>query len=103
MTPELLQLSAASGSDAGVVAVFAAVTAIAGAFVAFLAYRGYQRNESRPMLYLAGGIVLLTTVPVGLNYSLVALTAATDAEILLVVTASHLAGVAAIFYALTRA
>lgn len=103
MNPVPLQLSATAGTDAGVIAVFAAVTAIVGAFVAFLAYRGYQRNESHPMLYLALGIILLTTVPVGLNYGLLAVTAATDAKILLVITASHLAGVAAILYALTRA
>lgn len=102
MSSSLLLLSTA-GTDAGLIAVFAAATAIAGAFVAVLAYWGYRRNESRPMLYLAVGIVLLTAVPVGLNYCLLAVTAMTDAEILLVVTVAHLAGVAAILYALTRA
>lgn len=96
-------LLSAAGADTGLIAVFAAATAITGAFVASLAYRGYRRNESRPMLYLAAGIILLTTVPVGMNYALAAMTVATDAVILLGITLSHLAGVAAILYALTRA
>lgn len=41
----------------------ATLTALVGAFVAYQGYRGYRRNESQPMLYLAIGIVLLTTVP----------------------------------------
>ncbi|WP_227354323.1 DUF7521 family protein [Haladaptatus salinisoli] len=98
-----LRLPDALGNADGLIFAFAAVTAIAGAFVAYQAYRGYRRNESRPMLYLAVGIALLTVVPVGVDYALVALTGATDAEILLPVTVAHLAGVAAILYALTRA
>ena len=83
--------------------IFAAVVAVAGVFVAYQAYRGYRRNESRPMLYLAIAITLLTVVPVGVDYTLATLTGANDAIILLVITAAHLAGVAAILYALTRA
>jgi hypothetical protein len=98
-----LQLSNALANDSALIFAFAAVTAVAGAFVAYQAYRGYRRNESRPMLYLAVGIVLLTAVPVGVDYTLAALTRATDAEILLPVTVAHFAGVAAILYALTRA
>jgi hypothetical protein len=93
---------AATPGDGRILAV-AAVTAVVGAFVAYQAYRGYRRNGSRPMLYLAVGIALLTAVPVGVDYALVTLTAATDAEILLAVTIAHLAGVAAILYALTGA
>ncbi|WP_224450441.1 DUF7521 family protein [Haloprofundus salilacus] len=103
MIPVLLGVAAAVGSDSSLIAGFAAVTAIAGFFVATLAFRGYQRNASRPMLYLALGIVLLTTVPVSVDYALQGVTAATDAEILLAVTATHLAGILAILYALTRA
>lgn len=99
MMVSLLQVSDVLGP----VFVFAVMTAVAGVFVAYQAYRGSRRNESRPMLYLAVGIVLLTAVPVGVDYGLVALTAATDAEILLMITVSHLAGVLAILYALTRA
>lgn len=99
----LLQLSEALANAVMLTFIFAAATAVAGTFVAYQAYRGYRRNESRPMLYLAVAIVLLTAVPIGVNYSLSTLTTASDAEILLVVTAAHLAGVVAILYALTRA
>jgi hypothetical protein len=82
---------------------FATLTAAVGLFVAYQAYRGYRRNESRPMLYLALGIVLLTAAPVGVDYALMTLTTAADAEILVVITVPHLAGVLTILYALTRA
>ena len=101
MTP--LQPSPGAIGDAGVIAVLAAATAVAGLFVAYQAYRGYRRNESRPMLYLAAGVLLLTTVPVAANALLSTATGATDAAVLLAITASHLAGVVSIFYALTRA
>ncbi|MCW8173191.1 hypothetical protein D8S78_19205 [Natrialba swarupiae] len=31
--------------------------------IAYIAYRGYRRNESRPMLYLSTGFVLVLGVP----------------------------------------
>lgn len=34
-----------------------------GLVVAYYAYRGYRRNESRPMLFLASGFVLAFAVP----------------------------------------
>lgn len=103
MTRLLLQLSDAIGNTEGLVLLFPAVIAVAGVFVAYQAYRGYQRNQSQPMLYLALGIVLLTAVPASLNLGLSRLTTATEAGILLAITAAHLGGVAAILYALTRA
>lgn len=103
MIPVLPLLSTAGNLDGSLIATSAGVTAVVGLAVAALAYWGYRRNESRPMLFLAVGIVFLTTVPVGMDYALMTLTTATDAEILLVVTAAHLAGVVAILYALTRA
>ncbi|MFC6763826.1 DUF7521 family protein [Natrinema soli] len=85
------------------IAAFAAAVAIVGSFVAFLAYHGYRRNGSRPMLYLAVGIAFLTAVPVVIDYGVGALLPATDAEILFAITIAHLAGVLAILYALTKA
>ncbi|MFC6963334.1 DUF7521 family protein [Halocatena marina] len=99
----VLQLSEFGSNTELLIFAVAAITAAAGLFVAYQAVRGYQRNESQPMLYLAVGIVLLTAVPFIAQHALAILTAATDAEILLVVTAAHLGGVAAILYALTRA
>ncbi|WP_323171236.1 hypothetical protein [Natrialba sp. PRR66] len=98
-----LQFSNAPVGPEGLVFAFAAATAVAGTFVAFLAYRGYRRNASRPMLYLAVGIALLTVVPVGIDYGLSTVTTATDATVVLGVTIAHLTGVVAILYALTRA
>jgi hypothetical protein len=36
-------------------------------FIVFHAYRGYQRNESPRMLFLAGGLCLITVVPLGIS------------------------------------
>ena len=47
----------------GLPVLTATLTALVGAFVAYQGYRGYRRNDSRPMLFLAVGILLLTTVP----------------------------------------
>ncbi|GGM60292.1 phosphoglycerol transferase MdoB-like AlkP superfamily enzyme [Halarchaeum rubridurum] len=37
------------------------------------AYRGYRRNRSRPMLYLALGLVLLTVVPFAISLAVASL------------------------------
>jgi hypothetical protein len=37
-------------------------SAVVGAYVAYQAYRGFRRNESRPMQYLSIGLFLLTGV-----------------------------------------
>jgi hypothetical protein len=79
------------------------LTGVVGVFVASLAYRGYRRNESKPMLYLALGIVLLTAIPAAVNVLLSVSTGVTDAEILLSLSVAHLCGVVSILYALTRA
>lgn len=101
--PLPFQLPAGEPSPEAVVFLFVAVTAVVGLFVAYQAYRGYRRNDSRPMLYLAVGVLLLTAVPAGANVVLSAATAATDAEILLVISLAHLVGVVSVLYALTRA
>ena len=99
----LLQLSDAIGNAGGLISLFPAVIAAAGVFVAYQAYRGYQRNQSCSMFYLACGIILLTVVPAGVNYGLSSVTPATDAAALGVIMVAHLSGVAAIVYSLTSA
>jgi len=50
---------------------FAKVVAlILGAFIVFLAYKGYKRNSSKPLLYVAIGFALITagTVAEGILY-----------------------------------
>ncbi|WP_233752181.1 MULTISPECIES: hypothetical protein [Halostella] len=78
--------------------VFAAGVASAalGLLVATLAYRGYARHGSRRMLFLSVGVVLLTTVPFVLSYGIAWASAATDAQVLASVTATNVAGLAAI-------
>ena len=77
-------------------------SALLGAFVAWTAYRGYRRNESRPMLFLAVGVVFLTTIPFVLAHAIDQLTAATDATVLLAITVCHLIGLVAVVTSLRR-
>lgn len=49
------------------------VGAVLGVVIAYLAYRGYQRNDSRPMLFVALGFVLALGVPLVLTLLYVAL------------------------------
>ena len=41
-----------------------------GAFIVYLAFRGYRRNRSKPLLYVATGFALITagTIAEGLLY-----------------------------------
>lgn len=39
------------------------LSVILGLAVSYLAYRGYRRNQSRPMLFIALGFVLILGVP----------------------------------------
>ncbi len=79
-----------------------AASAILGAIVAWTAYRGYVRNDSQPMLFLAIGVVFLTTVPFVLSYTIDLLLSATDAQVLLSITACHLLGLLAIVRSFKR-
>ena len=36
-------------------------------FIVFHAYQGYQRNESTRMLFLAGGLCLITVIPLAIS------------------------------------
>jgi hypothetical protein len=44
---------------------------VLGAFIVYLAYRGYRRNASKPLLYVSMGFALITagTVIEGLLYN----------------------------------
>jgi len=88
------------GDHVGVVAP--GVTAVVGAYVGWQAYRGYRRNDSAPMGWLAAGIVLLTVVPVVTSVTLVSILGLSDATGLLSVSLSQLGGLLAILYSLLR-
>ena len=46
------------------------VALILGAFIVYLAYKGYKRNSSKPLLYVALGFALITagTIAEGILY-----------------------------------
>ncbi len=48
------------------------VALILGAFIVYLAYKGYKRNSSKPLLYVALGFALITagTIAEGILYVL---------------------------------
>ena len=73
-----------------------AASAVLGAVVAWTAYRGYVRNDSRPMLFLSVGVAFLTTIPFVLSYVLDLALGASDVQVLLSITACHLVGLVAI-------
>lgn len=77
-------------------------SAALGTVVTWTAYRGYARNASQPMLFLAIGVALLTVVPFVLSHLIDWTTQAADATVLLVVTACHLLGLLAIVRSLRR-
>jgi ABC-type transporter Mla maintaining outer membrane lipid asymmetry permease subunit MlaE len=80
-----------------------ALTAAVGLFVAYQAFRGFRRNESRPMLFLAVGLFFLTTVGFVVSTLLVTATGASDAVAALTWTVAEIVGLAAVLYALTGA
>lgn len=77
-------------------------SAALGTVVTWTAYRGYARNDSRPMLFLAIGVAFLTVVPFVLSYAVDWVTDASDAAVLLVVTTCHLLGLLAIVRSFRR-
>lgn len=49
------------------VLVFASGSAVLGLFIGYLAYRGLRRNDSKQMLYLSVGMILLFGVAYGVS------------------------------------
>jgi hypothetical protein len=85
-----------------VVLVLALATVVLGLYIAWQAYRGYRRNQSRPMLYLSAGIVLLTFAPamfstLGANLTAIA------GETVLLSFLSRLLGLLSILYGIKYA
>ncbi|MEF8885693.1 MAG: hypothetical protein V5A44_11300 [Haloarculaceae archaeon] len=83
--------------------VVRAVTALVGFFVAYQAYRGYRRNDSRPMLFLGVGIAFVTTVSFVVSTLVARPLGASDALAFLSWTCANVVGLAAIFHAFTGA
>lgn len=80
-----------------------AVTATVGFFVAYQAYRGYRRNDSRPMLFLGVGICFVTTISFVVSTLVVRPLGASESVAVLSWTTLNVVGLASIFYAFTGA
>lgn len=93
-------------SRSGDPAVFAVVfvmfvaSATLGILIAIKAFRGYQRNDSMPMMYLAFGVILLTAIPALLSLVLTNVTGLPDHIIVLGTKSSEMLGLLSIFYSL---
>ncbi len=90
----------ADPDPAAVLFATALLTAVVGATVAGLAYRGYRRNDSDAMRFLAVGIVCITVGPFVVSYGLAPAVALSEAATLLGVLLANIAGLLAILYSL---
>ncbi len=67
----------AGGQPSGIVRsgllAYELVGAALGVFIAYLAYRGYRRNQSRPMLFVSLGFALALGVPLIVTIAYLAL------------------------------
>lgn len=96
-------LQTATGGSPAVVAftlIALLVTALLSLVVASLLVRGYRRNRDPGRLYLAVGLVLLTTGPIALQFALSNLTTASPGVRSAAANASKLFGLAAMLYAI---
>ncbi|WP_415381050.1 hypothetical protein [Halosimplex sp. TS25] len=80
-----------------------ALTAVVGLFVSYQAFRGYRRNDSRPMLFLGLGIFLVTALPFVVTTALAGPLGTSDAAAVLAWTILEILGLGSILYALTGA
>lgn len=76
-------------------------------FIVFHAYRGYRRNRSVRMLYLASGLCLITVVPMTLSIGINSLGQVLDLDprvytfyLPVVVRASEIVGLCSLLYSL---
>lgn len=76
------------------------VTATLSLGVAYLVLRGYHRNRDPARLYLAIGLVLLTTVPIVIQLVLTNFTAVSMVGRSAIANASKLLGLGAMLYAI---
>jgi hypothetical protein len=76
------------------------LSSLLGLLIARKAYQGYLETRSKPMLYLAVGIVLLTAVPALLSSVLTTLTPLPGYIVVLVTNSSEIFGLLTIVYSL---
>uniref|UniRef100_A0A7D5KTC6 Uncharacterized protein n=1 Tax=Natrinema halophilum TaxID=1699371 RepID=A0A7D5KTC6_9EURY len=98
----LLETTVVGLDEATTIFFLGLASAVLGTVVTWTAYRGFVRNDSQPMLFLAIGVAFLTVVPFVLSHAVELTTDAADATVLLVVTACHLLGLIAIVRSFRR-
>ena len=76
------------------------LASLIGLTIAYLAFRGYRRNQSRPMLFIAIGFLLVLGVPFVLLPVYLLISAFTATIFAFVATGSQLAGLLSILYAI---
>ena len=76
------------------------LSAVIGLFIAYQAYRGYRRNDSRPMLVLALGFTFALFVPFLLLLVFLAIPFVSETVIAALSQLSQVSGLLAILYAL---
>lgn len=76
------------------------LSAVLGLVIARKAYQGYATTRSKPMLYLAVGIVFLTAVPALLSTVLTNLTALPGYQVVLVTNGAEILGLLSVAYSL---
>lgn len=76
------------------------LAALLGIFIAYQAFRGYRRNDSRPMLFIAIGFVLVLAFPFVLLLVTLAVPGVPVWAVGLLTQASELLGLGSIIYAL---
>jgi len=77
------------------------LTAVVGLLIAYTAYKGYRRNDSRPMFFIALGFGLAIGLPFVLVVPLVLVESALFATLITVVSeGATLVGLGCILYAL---
>ena len=76
------------------------LSVIIGVFIAYQAYRGYQRNNSRPMFFIALGFMLVLAVPFCIFLLYWVLPTIPITAIIVTSQLSQVSGLVAILYAL---
>lgn len=76
------------------------LSVLIGMFIAYQAFRGYQRNESRPMLFIALGFILVLAVPFAIFVLYGVVPGIPVTAIIVASQVSQVAGLVAILYAL---
>lgn len=76
------------------------LSVVIGVFIAYQAYRGYRRNDSRPMLFIALGFVLVLAVPFCAFLVYGTLPGVPVSAVVVTSQVSQVSGLVAILYAL---